>query len=283
MDLSYSLDKVKKLLEDFYTLTRFRIALFDENFIELLAYPSRLSDFCKIIRSNENLNESCRFCDYNGFSCCKNQQEAVIYQCHMGFTEIILPIVSSNIIIGYLMCGQIKTIETNSIFNNQYTIRNTIVPSMQKELLNAYKMHSTTPTNIINSALNFLQILTNYLLSSQTLTIHNNSLAYKIDQYILAHITEPLDVATLCTHFHYQKTNFYKVTSSFYGTSIMKHIRHIRIQHAKDLLASTSYRISEISEMVGIDDYNYFTKLFKQEANCTPREYRRNNLTSQIR
>ncbi len=277
MDLSYSLDKVKKILEDFSTLTHFRIALFDENFTELLAYPSRLSGFCKLIRSDENLNKTCLFCDFNGFCRCKTHQEPIVYECHMGFTEIILPIISSDIVIAYLMCGQIKTPQSDTCLNAAIHDTDLLKSLNKKELMDAYRSHPLTPDNVTSSILSFLEILTTHLVSSHALIVNNNSLAYEIDQYILNHMTEPLDVTTLCNHFHYQKTNFYKITSSFYGTSIMKHIRHMRIQHAKDLLASTEYSISEVSEMVGIDDYNYFTKLFKKEANCTPREYRRNN------
>ena len=68
----------------------------------------------------------------------------------------------------------------------------------------------------------------------------------------------------LCKEFHYQKTNFYKVTHELYGISIMNHVRNLKIQVAKNLLSSTDIPINQIAAQIGMDDYNYFTKLFKQ-------------------
>lgn len=170
------------MLDDFYTITHFRIALFDEDFTELLAYPSRLSDFCKMVRSDNSLYKTCLFCDYNGFCRCRNHREPIIYECHMGLTEIILPIISSNITIGYLMCGQIKTPNSDSVFEEQISELEPSCSIAKKELLRIYDAYPTTPINVIDSVLNFLQILTSYLLTSHSLTINSDSLAYKIDQ-----------------------------------------------------------------------------------------------------
>ncbi len=277
MELSFSLNDVKKTLEDFYNITNFRIALFDEHFNELLAYPSRLSDFCKIIRSDHELYESCRFCDFNGFCRCQKTKEPVIYQCHMNLTEIIFPIISSNVIIGYLMCGQIHTDETDSAVQSMvcnYTSSNGINTD---DLMMIHKKQPITSLKVIDSILHFLNIISNYFMSTHSLFINNNSLAYQIDQYILSHIADSLDVETLCKHFHYQKTTFYKITNNLYGMGIMKHIRRIRVQQAKILLSTTTLSISEVALSVGIEDYNYFTKIFKSEANCTPSDYRKNS------
>lgn len=58
----------------------------------------------------------------------------------------------------------------------------------------------------------------------------------------------------------------------------MQHIRQLRIQKAKQYLSDTDLHIYEIAELVGIPDYNYFTKIFKKEANCTPKEFRENSI-----
>ena len=106
MNLIYSFDEINKILFDFNKLTNFRIALFDNNFTEFLSCPTRLSRFCKTLREDITLNEKCHRCDFEGFVKCTNERKTIIYQCHMGMTEIISPIISSDTIIGYVMCGQ---------------------------------------------------------------------------------------------------------------------------------------------------------------------------------
>ncbi|MDR0449767.1 MAG: AraC family transcriptional regulator, partial [Treponema sp.] len=44
---------------------------------------------------------------------------------------------------------------------------------------------------------------------------------------------------------------------------------------AEELLESGVKLISEIAEAVGISDYNYFTKVFKEETGITPSVFRR--------
>ena len=251
MDFNYSLEKVTSVLEDFYALTNYRIALFDASFHELVAIPSRISERCKLLREDETFHLACLACDYKNFQKVKETKQALIYQCHAGLSEMIIPLLSKDIIIGYFMCGQVN------------------IETPEEE-------------SLLEASMRMIEILAIHLESSNCFEVDINSMAYKIDNYILTHLNDTLDVSTLCAAFHYQKTSFYKLTNGLYKTGIMKHIRHLRIQKAKHLLSTTTLNISEISECVGIDDYNYFTKIFKAEELCTPSEYRKNNINHQL-
>lgn len=282
INLIYSFDGISKILFDFNKLTNFRIALFDNNFTEFLSCPTRLSRFCKIIREDKTLNEACHCCDYEGFTKCTHERKTIIYQCHMGMTEIISPIFSSDTIIGYVMCGQFFS--SYSFYKNW----NDLYPVLKKydvdiealhTLHNKYNLFSP---DLLPSLQHYLEMIGTYLNLTGLLKINKNDLAYQLDHYILKNINHPINVTMLCKEFHYQKTNFYKVTRELYGISIMKHVRNLKIQVAKNLLSSTDIPINQIAAQIGMDDYNYFTKLFKQLENCTPKEFRRNSIKKNI-
>jgi YesN/AraC family two-component response regulator len=57
---------------------------------------------------------------------------------------------------------------------------------------------------------------------------------------------------------------------------IHKYINSLRIQAAIKLLNTSFISIQDIAAHVGIDDCNYFTKVFKKEVGLTPSEYRKN-------
>ncbi len=279
MELVYNLDEIRSIFVDFHNLTKFRIALFDENFSELLSYPNRLSTYCKILRSNALLNSACNACDYNAFSKCRHTRSPVTYECHAGLTEIIIPVISDNTIIGYIMSGQLRKEETN--FNWEYILSSLCDYDLDYELLKgAYEHRPQLKFEIIESATRILGICANYLSQCNKIAPEKNTLAYKIDTYILENIAEDFDVMTLCSHFKYKKTHFYKLTNELYGIPIMKRIRQIRMHQAKLMLSQTRVPISEIAAAVGIYDYNYFTKIFKSEVKCTPREFRANSFSS---
>lgn len=280
MELMYNTKSIRNIVIDFYNLTKIRVAIFDTQFKEIFAYPERLSAFCKTIRKDSLVNEKCRECDYNNFKKCQTSGKAIYYKCHCGFSEIIVPIKTDQKVNGYIMCGQILEGERNSR-ENCWNIINTSLESYNlafESIKKVFEKQSMIPSERIISAENILKMISFYISQNESFKPKRGVLEAKIDKFIIEHINEPIDCDTLCRQFNCRKTTFYKITNKIYGVSIMKHICHIKMQKAKDLLAETPLMISEISDMVGFLDYNYFTKVFKRENNCTPREYRNNSI-----
>ena len=52
----------------------------------------------------------------------------------------------------------------------------------------------------------------------------------------------------------------------------------VRIEEAKRMLTTSNLRIYEIGNLCGIDDTNYFIKIFKRYTGVTPRRYREGSL-----
>lgn len=59
------------------------------------------------------------------------------------------------------------------------------------------------------------------------------------------------------------------------GTSYVKYLTDLRVKHAKKLLRD-GYKVSEVSEMVGYNNYRYFCDIFKRCVGKTPNEYKHN-------
>jgi AraC-like DNA-binding protein len=59
------------------------------------------------------------------------------------------------------------------------------------------------------------------------------------------------------------------------GYSPIQYINRLRIDHAKQLLRSTTSPISNIARDVGYEDPLYFAKVFAKETGMPPREYRK--------
>lgn len=55
------------------------------------------------------------------------------------------------------------------------------------------------------------------------------------------------------------------------------YLNEIRMEAACELLKDPSYKTYEVSELVGISDAHYFSKLFKKYVGVTPTEYRNNS------
>lgn len=68
----------------------------------------------------------------------------------------------------------------------------------------------------------------------------------------------------------------YKKILSLTGKTPIEFIRIIRIRRAAGLLEKSQLTVSEIAYQVGFNNPKYFTKLFKEEYQMLPTEYRRN-------
>ncbi len=57
------------------------------------------------------------------------------------------------------------------------------------------------------------------------------------------------------------------------GKPVFQYLSEIRIAHAKELLATSSMKVSQISEKVGFSDESYFSKVFKRHTGISPLNY----------
>ncbi|MDO5423815.1 MAG: response regulator [Eubacteriales bacterium] len=91
--------------------------------------------------------------------------------------------------------------------------------------------------------------------------------------YIHAHYTQDIGLTELAGLVNMSPANLSIFFKEQVGMSYIKYLTKIRIDRAKELLRSGE-RASEIGEMVGYNDYRYFSQVFKKLEHMTPTEYR---------
>ena len=285
MNLLFNISDLKELLRNFYTLTKIRIVIFDDSFHELASYPTRLSSYCSLIRSDARANAQCMIGDQTACLHCKRNQHLYTYQCHAGLTETVAPIKAENIVIGYLMFGQVlQTSDRAELWQNICQNLSSYHIDM-RELHSIYLRKKIIAKEIISAAAKTIEISASYLYLSRKLILKEDTLAYRIDSYITAHIREELSATVLCRHFNISKSHLYKLAEHSFGMGIAQHIRSIRIHLAKKFLGDSALPVYAIADKVGISDYNYFTKVFQRETGMLPTVYRKKNaaITNYVR
>ena len=73
------------------------------------------------------------------------------------------------------------------------------------------------------------------------------------------------------------QSHFSTVFAQETGITFTQYLTGLRIGKAKELLAATDMRSSEIALAVGYNDAHYFSYLFKKQTGVTPSEYRKSN------
>ena len=67
-------------------------------------------------------------------------------------------------------------------------------------------------------------------------------------------------------------SNCFKITT---GKTIVEYINSLKADKAKQLLAETDMRITDIACELGFNDGAYFNKVFRKFVNMTPLTYRK--------
>lgn len=275
MLINFNVEKLNTLLYNFYELTGLTISVWDAQFNQLSFQPVKMREFCRVIKETAKGKQRCFLCDKKLCIECAKTGKPITHYCHAGLVDTAIPIKFKDTVLGYILFGQVvgekdEHVETRL---NQMGKELKLDPALLKNL---YDELETFNTEKINAAANILQTATRYLWLSEYIEIGYNTQASQIDDFIRKNIDKDLSLKTLCTEFCISKNKLYEISYESFGASIGEYIANVRIEEAKRLLTSTDYQVSEIGEMVGVYDYNYFIKFFKSQVGTTPLKYRKN-------
>lgn len=92
--------------------------------------------------------------------------------------------------------------------------------------------------------------------------------------YIESHLTEPIPLQTLIDIAGMSESSLLRAFKNVTGHSPTDYHRMKRIERACWYLAHGSHSITEISEALGYEDSNYFSRQFRSITGVSPREYR---------
>lgn len=268
----------KELLElakHFHNITNTLISIYDGNQKLICAYPDKMCKFCSEIRRNDKLAAKCIANDIAAFKVCTENKQTYIYHCHMGLIEVATPIIYDNVIVGYMLFGQITDLKDTK----------TLIPKIKAAVADYNLNHSTLISSLkkinyhttayINSVAKLLEMYANYIWLNSIISIKKDDIAFNIDLYIKEHIQDDLSIPSLCRQFNIGRSTLYEISKNNFGCSISKHIQNYRNKYAKKLLREKKLSVSEIAGIVGIRDTNYFIRFFKNQNGCTPKAYQK--------
>ena len=97
----------------------------------------------------------------------------------------------------------------------------------------------------------------------------------KIYDYIRANCYKNLQVAEVARQFGYNSQYFIRMFRRKTGISPKQYIIHQQIRQAKYLFSTTSLKVTEVAEQVGMSNARVFRKRFRKSEGISPSEYRR--------
>lgn len=97
----------------------------------------------------------------------------------------------------------------------------------------------------------------------------------EIKDYIDLHYNQKISLDDLAQQFFINKFYLTRLFKEQFGISINHYLLQVRTTQAKRLLRFSNLSIEQIGQECGMNDANYFSRMFKKVEGITPGEYRR--------
>ncbi|MBZ4667539.1 MAG: two-component system, response regulator YesN [Epulopiscium sp.] len=133
-------------------------------------------------------------------------------------------------------------------------------------------------TNHMSSLLQIMRDFSKEILERLEVSGTENSvyLIQKVKDYIDEHYQEKITLEDMADYVGLSKYYLSYLFKKEEGTNFVSYINKKRIEKAKEYLRDTNNTVSQIYDLVGFSDQQYFSKTFKKIVGMTVTEYRRN-------
>lgn len=255
MKIHYDLNKLRSILQDLSILTGISMTVMDANRQPLIRNVPTL-DYCTAIQC-QNGTEPCRCSDNALLDRCEKGRTLESHTCHAGLYDLAMPVIKQDMIVGFLVMGRIRSPLS--------------LPSVSDPELN--RLYQQIPYFSEEKIRSLIDLMPRILFES-AIEIAPDHLIRQAQQHIEAHLSGPISIGQLCQALQLSKNRLYDLFHSHLGCTVSQYIIARRIQKACRLLRETDEPVYRIAELVGIENYTYFCRLFKKQTGLSPTAYR---------
>lgn len=275
MDLSFDFKKMNSLLSSFDNISGLRYSLSDSE-CNFLCTSNEMSAFCSIINSCKGGHQMCIKSDMDVLASVRDlNKQYYTYRCHAGILNTLIPLLhpKTGEPFAYIYFGQMIY---DSDIDRQWDLcrEKTKWSNKAESLKDAFYSLRRVDEQYIDSCAAILCSCYSYIWLDGILKISNLTDEELLLQYINEHYMEPITLDSIAKELSVSKTKLCSLASR-QGTTVISMINQKRMETAKKLLSNDYYQVSDIAFLVGINDYNYFSKIFRKHFGISPREYRK--------
>lgn len=287
----FSQEMVERFVESIYLVSGMHVGLHDISRDRCQAAAGdtdpNLCAFCQG-RSAEFL-EQCRLCDSTHIEEVQKNKQPVIYTCHFGMTEILIPIVDENEVTGVLFLGKFRIEDhPKTQFTCLYeylkeTYPRSFLEEDCEELYAAYKNTTSVSNEKMNAIADLAQISLHGIYLNRWIRNQEFSTQQRFQRYLEDYdfIHMPLSEVSAKQaaddlKISYSQLN--RLSTAVTGLPFKQYVLRLKIDAAAEILVKNpSKKVNDIAATLGFDDAHYFSRIFRRKIGECGREYKKTN------
>ena len=266
--------ETEELLSAFARLTRMHLSVYDSEFCPLFsAFSPETTRFCGVLHQASETLDLCIASDLSAKQACLESGKLYAYTCPFGLFEAIVPIYVCGSLNGFLVAG--KSLPQGAESNvKRLSEAYLLGEEHRKELSKAMELLGRHTAEEYRDLCLLLQALVDRIVSIGGLTHRCEGVPAGVRRYLKRNFHTQITLAELSLTFHCSTVSLTKWYYREYGKTILEELTEIRMEKAKELLASSDASITVIAASCGFPDAGYFSKSFRKHVGYTPTEWR---------
>lgn len=272
MKINYDIQKIDALLHDIAAITGLTLGFWDDKMNLLVVQPPKQNPFCYAIRCTAEGRQRCATSDHKMLTECIVNHGPATHTCHAGIPDSAVPLYYDDRLLGFISFGQL----TDSLrpFGEVWQrVKDLGIP--EKKMREAYNALPHYSRDHIRATTTIAKACVEYTLLEKMISISNTTQAEDIAAYIDEHLAENITFTDIMSRFHLSKSTLYDLFHRSFKTTVHAYIQAKRLECAAVALAESEEPVAGIGTRVGINDQNYFSRIFKKTYGMPPLAYRR--------
>lgn len=266
--------EVQEILDHYQALLGIRIALCSSSREELrVGLNSTNCGFCRCLREGLGYEQTCKALDEQKHREAFRKKKKVVYTCHGGMTEAIIPLLIDQQPLGAIMIGQFRSGEAahppaalKRAWRQQYG--NTALDE-------AWEQAPYFTGEQLKHVIGLVEKLARLIVSNHLVQIKQHRVVYSVVDYLRNHVDEHLTLQQAADLAHCSTSTLAHLFTKSMGISFNQFQINHRIEHFETLMEThPDLTISEAARRVGYEDPLYFSRLYRKKRGIAPSDYR---------
>lgn len=239
----------------------------------LLSHNIHNNPFCALVKTDPQAWQKCIRCQQRVF---KEHQKGMIFgSCYAGVEEYVY-FVNDKTFISVSGYGIHREQAQKKIerLSREFLLR-------KEDLLQAYdnglrhdRENISSLTAVIKPLCHMLTLLHIWISEEENVTPADSAFD-AILSYVHANYMKDITIADIGHACSYSESSISHLFKKNCKISVQKYIHDLRIKQAIKLLSTTNLRVSQIAELCGYQNINYFSTYFKKIVGSSPTKYRK--------
>lgn len=235
---------------------------------------------CRMIRTSTVGAVRCAACDIGHSRKAGVRGKAILYKCHSGFLDMVIPIFVRGVHVASISSGQILPEPPSEEALAKLKARLAYLKLDDDTVSRAYWAAPYMPKEKVKQMVSLLETFAVQLCESLSRIrelesrLERNELR-KAKEYVARHFADPnLGLVEAASYAGLSPAHFSHVFKKSAGISFTRYVQRVRVDEAKQLLRRSEKSVTEICFCCGFNSVAHFIRVFRAQEHTTPSGYK---------